>query len=144
VDAMQLGTRQVEAGVLTTTKAGESLQQIMQSTERVGDMITQIAAAATEQSAATQQINNSVDQIAKVTRESAEGSGDTAKACQDLSKMALELKTLLAGFKLDESATIHEKSTAVIQSNKKIPARPTPHSPNPESEIEMSSTTRER
>ena len=144
VDAMQLGTRQVEAGVLTTTKAGESLQQIMQSTERVGDMITQIAAAATEQSAATQQINNSVDQIAKVTRESAEGSGDTAKACQDVSKMALELKALLTGFKLGEAAPTREKSTPVIQATKEIPARPTHRSPNPQSEIELSPATRER
>ena len=144
VDAMQLGTRQVEAGVLTTTKAGESLQQIMQSAERVGDMITQIAAAATEQSAATQQVNSSLDQIAKVARETAHGSGETATACQDLSKMAQELKALLAGFKLDEATRTRQKSTAVSQTNKKIPATPTRHSPNPEPELEMSPATRER
>ncbi len=101
--AMELGTKQVEAGVLTTTKAGSSLQQIMQSAEHVGEMVAQIAAAATQQSAATQQVNVSVDQIASVARESAKEADDTATRCQDLSKMAVELRTLLSAFKLQDA-----------------------------------------
>ncbi len=101
--AMELGTKQVEAGVLTATKAGSSLQQIMQSAEHVGEMVAQIAAAATQQSAATQQVNVSVDQIASVARESAKEADDTATRCQDLSKMAAELRTLLSAFKLHDA-----------------------------------------
>lgn len=102
VQAMELGTHQVEAGVETTTQAGMSLHEIIQSAERVGDTVTQIATAATEQSAATEEVNNSVAQIAKVTQETTEGADETAKACQELSRMALELRELLGEFKLHD------------------------------------------
>jgi methyl-accepting chemotaxis protein len=53
VTAMQAGTSQVEEGVQFTSRAGDSLKQIIQMSEQVGEMITQIATAATEQSSAS-------------------------------------------------------------------------------------------
>jgi methyl-accepting chemotaxis protein len=100
VEAMELGTRQVESGVETTTLAGAALCEIMQSAEKVGDMVTQIATAATQQSAATEEVNSSVEQIAKVTQETAEGAHQSAEACKELSRMALELQNLVSEFKL--------------------------------------------
>jgi len=51
VAAMEQGTKQVEEGVTTTARAGDSLKEIIHMSEDVGEMITHIAAAATEQSA---------------------------------------------------------------------------------------------
>src|SRR5438128_1568378 len=70
VGAMEQGTQQVEESVQTTGKAGEALKEIIQMSELVGDMITHIATAATEQSTATEQINNSMEQIANLVKES--------------------------------------------------------------------------
>ena len=101
VAAMEEGTKQVEEGVKTTAQAGDSLKEIIQTSEEVGEMITHIATAATEQSSATEEINNNMDQIAKLVKESAEGAQQSAKACQDLSGLALDLQKMVSNFKLD-------------------------------------------
>jgi methyl-accepting chemotaxis protein len=100
VKAMDLGSRQVEEGVTSTTRAGESLQQIIQMSEEVGSMITHIATAATQQSGATADVNQSMDQIARVGKESAIAAQQSAKACQDLSELALALQNMVGNFKL--------------------------------------------
>jgi methyl-accepting chemotaxis protein len=101
VVAMESGTKQVEAGVETTTQAGSSLHEIIQSAEQVGGMVTHIATAATEQSSATEEVNASIEQIAKITAETAEGSQQAAKACHDLSSLALDLQNVVSQFKLE-------------------------------------------
>ena len=101
VTAMEHGTKQVEEGVSSTAKAGESLQEIIRMSEQVGEMITHIATAATEQSSATEQVNNNMDQIARLVKESAVGAQQSAKACQDLSGLALDLQKMVGEFKLD-------------------------------------------
>jgi methyl-accepting chemotaxis protein len=101
VSAMEQGTRQVEEGVSSTAKAGESLKEIIQMSEQVGEMITHIATAATQQSSATEQVNNNMDQIARLVKESAVGAQQSAKACQDLSSLALDLQKMVGEFKLE-------------------------------------------
>ena len=104
VSAMEQGTTQVEEGVASTAQAGDSLKEIIQMAEQVGEMITHIATAATEQSSASEEVNNNMDQIAKLVKESAAGAQQSAKACQDLSGLALDLQKMVANFKLgDES-----------------------------------------
>jgi hypothetical protein len=68
--------------------------------EQVGEMITHIATAATEQSSASEQVNNNMEQIAKLVRESSVGAQQSAKACQDLSGLALDLQKMVSNFKL--------------------------------------------
>jgi len=105
VDKMQSGTQQVEKGVEVTAKAGGSLKQIIGQAEHVGEMVTHIATAATEQSSATEQVNANMDQINKLVAESAEGAQQSAQACEQLSGLALELQNLVARFKLGSGAT---------------------------------------
>jgi methyl-accepting chemotaxis protein len=100
VTAMENGTRQVEEGVDLTAKAGDSLRAIIQVSEQVGGMITEIATAATEQSSTTEQVNGNVEQIARLGKESAIGAQQSAIACQDLSSLALNLQNLVGKFKL--------------------------------------------
>ena len=102
VTAMESGTKQVEEGVSSTAKAGDSLRAIIQMSEQVGGMITEIATAATEQSSTTEQVNQNIDQIAKLGKESAIGAQQSATACQDLSGLALDLQTMVGKFKLEQ------------------------------------------
>ena len=102
VEKMQSGTQQVEKGVEVTAKAGESLKQIIVQAEHVGEMVTHIATAATEQSSATEQVNANMEQINKLVAESAEGAQQSAKACEQLSSLALELQNLVSRFKLGQ------------------------------------------
>ena len=101
VKAMESGSRQVEEGVELTARAGESLQQIIRMSEEVGSMITHITTAATQQSGATIEINQNMDQIAQLVKESADASQQSAKACQDLSELALALQNMVGSFKLE-------------------------------------------
>jgi methyl-accepting chemotaxis protein len=100
VSAMESGTQQVQEGVTSTAKAGESLHAIIQMSEQVGEMISEIATAATEQSSTTDQVNGNVDQISRLVKESAIGAQQSATACQDLSVLALDLQTMVGRFKL--------------------------------------------
>jgi methyl-accepting chemotaxis protein len=105
VAAMHEGTKQVEEGVQTTARAGDSLKQIIHMSEQVGEMITHIATAATEQSSATEQVNQNVEQINRLVSESAIGSQQAAKACQDLSELALDLQKMVSSFRLEAAPT---------------------------------------
>ena len=100
VTAMEEGTKQVEEGVSSTSRAGDSLKQIIHMSEQVGEMITHIATAATEQSSASEEINNNMEQIAKLVKESTDGAQQSAKACSDLSGLALDLQKMVGNFKL--------------------------------------------
>ncbi len=102
VEAMESGTKNVEEGVNSATQAGEALQDIIHASEQVGEMIVHIATAATEQSSATEQVNSNMEQIAKLVQESAVGAQQSAKACADLSNLALDMQALVGRFKLGD------------------------------------------
>ena len=101
VGAMEAGTKQVEEGVTSTAQAGDSLKEIIHMSEQVGEMITHIATAATEQSSTSEEINRNIDEISKLVKESAVGAQQSAKACQDLSGLAFDLQKMVGNFKLD-------------------------------------------
>jgi methyl-accepting chemotaxis protein len=101
VKAMELGNREVETGVTKTSASGAALEEIIKMAEGVGDMIAQIATAATEQSSTTEQINANVAQISNATQESSAAAEHTAKACADLSGLAFDLQKIVGQFKLD-------------------------------------------
>ena len=105
VTAMEAGTQQVEEGVHSTAEAGQSLNQIIELAEQVGEMITHIATAATEQFSASEQVNQSMDQIARLIQESAAGTQEAAKACQHLSGLALDLQKMVNDFRLGHVKT---------------------------------------
>ncbi|HXZ11183.1 MAG TPA: methyl-accepting chemotaxis protein [Candidatus Sulfotelmatobacter sp.] len=113
VTAMEGGTKQVESGVEMTTQAGSSLHEIIQSAEQVGEMVTHIATAATEQSSATEEVNTNIEQIAKITAETAEGAQQSAKACHDLSNLALDLQNIVGQFKIGTNGGSHKPASRV-------------------------------
>lgn len=103
VAAMQQNNVEVEKGVKSTVLAGDSLGVIIEMSENVGSMVTNIATAAAEQSATTESINSNVDQIAKITAAHAAGAQQTSKALEDLSGLALNLQQLVGQFRLESN-----------------------------------------
>ncbi len=101
VEAMQAGTKLVELGVESTTQAGNSLHEIIKTSELVGDMILLIASASTEQSSASEEININIEQIAQIAQETAAGSQESAKAVHELSKLATNLQTIVNKFRVN-------------------------------------------
>jgi methyl-accepting chemotaxis protein len=107
VEAMQGGSRQVQEGVETTGQAGRSLSDIIRTAEKVGEMVSYIAAASAQQSNATEEVNANIERISKITREAAAGSQQAARACQDLSGMALDLQKMVSQFKVGHNGNGH-------------------------------------
>lgn len=104
VQAMDKGSGEVQTGVDKTAASGAALQDIIKLSEQVGDMIAQIATAATEQSSATVQINANVAQISGAATESSATANEMAKACQDVSGLAFDLQKIVSGFKVDSGS----------------------------------------
>ena len=100
VSAMEAGTKEVQRGVESTTLAGSSLHEIIETNQGVNDMIAHIATAATEQAAATEQINKSISEIARITASSAQVTQQSQQALEDLSQLAQNLQALVRQFRL--------------------------------------------
>ena len=104
VQAMGQGTVQVRKGVVATGEAGSKLRMIIEGADEAAGMVNRIAAAATEQSAATDEVNSNVNQIARISNETASGARTSAKACEALTELALDLDSLISKFKVDDES----------------------------------------
>jgi methyl-accepting chemotaxis protein len=101
VAGMEQGINEVQQGRELADKAGESLTAIASFSQKVMDMIQQIATAAEEQSAASEQIARSVEGIARVTKENATGVEQSAAAAEQLNRQAEGLQKMVSRFKVN-------------------------------------------
>jgi methyl-accepting chemotaxis protein len=102
--AMEAGTSQVEEGVKTTERTGESLQEIIRVNDGLRDMINQIAVTTAQQSATSTEVSSNVSEIARLAQESSHGAEEAAKACDELSAMALDLEKIVSQFTMRAGA----------------------------------------
>jgi methyl-accepting chemotaxis protein len=100
VEAMQAGTTLVAQGVESTAQAGGTLRQIIEASGQVDEMITQIASAVTEQSAATDEVNRNLERISQDTANTAGVAGQAARAAEELTTFAHDLQRVVRQFKL--------------------------------------------
>jgi methyl-accepting chemotaxis protein len=82
-------------------RAGTSINGIIQASDRVKEMISQIATASLEQSAATDEVNRTLNEIAQVIDHSTAGTQDSAKASAELSRLAGDLQAHVTEFRLE-------------------------------------------
>ncbi|MGO9086064.1 MAG: methyl-accepting chemotaxis protein [Terriglobales bacterium] len=101
VAAMQAGSKEVELGVAATREAGSALREIIEVSERVGEMVGHIAAAATQQLSATGDMNRSAERIADIAVTTATGALQATKALEDLANLAAEIQGQLAQFRME-------------------------------------------
>jgi methyl-accepting chemotaxis protein len=98
---MQAGTQKLEQEVQASSQTGNALKQIATQSELLREMTTHIAGAASGQSSATQRMNQNLEQINTLFKESELGTQQAAKACLELSDLALDLDKTVRNFKLD-------------------------------------------
>lgn len=103
VESMTTGNLEVEKGRQLADKAGESLSEIIKSAEQVGDIVTQVAAASQQQSAAAEQISKNVEAISNVSHQSAIGIQQIAKASEDLSMLTTNLQNMIQEFEIEDN-----------------------------------------
>jgi methyl-accepting chemotaxis protein len=90
----------VGAGVELVSRTGGSLGEIVSSAEGLQTMVTQIASATEQMSAASEEINREIVQIAAVTNETSASSEVTAVSASSLLGLSDRLQNLMGSFRI--------------------------------------------
>ncbi|MEM1096027.1 MAG: methyl-accepting chemotaxis protein [Bacteroidota bacterium] len=101
VTSMARGREEVAEGLQLADQAGEALGLIVRDTNHMVDLITQIAAAAEEQSKVSETISTNMDAISTVANESAVGVSQVAEAADHLGQMTSDLNGLVQQFQVE-------------------------------------------
>jgi len=88
----------VESGTKLVTDAGATMQEIVQSVRRVADVISEITAAATEQSAGIKGINQAIGDLDQMTQQNAALVEQSAAAAESLREQASRMKQAVSVF----------------------------------------------
>ena len=100
VQAMKENESTAEAAAMKGDKAAEALRQITEVIEKLSDMNTQTASAATEQSSVAEEISRSVQKVRDISEQTMTGANETNSASQELARLAHTLQNLISRFKL--------------------------------------------
>ena len=93
----------VAVGTRLVSDAGTTMGDIVQSVQRVTDMMGEITAASTEQSAGIAQVNQAVGNLDQMTQQNAALVEESAAAAQSLREQAEQLAQVVAAFRLPAS-----------------------------------------
>ena len=97
---MNEGTTEVETGVELANKAGQALRQVVEGSQKVTNMIMQIAAATEQQSAASSEISGNVEKISNLSQENNAAASQTSQSADDLLNLATGLQEMVSRFKV--------------------------------------------
>ncbi|HGE8238698.1 methyl-accepting chemotaxis protein [Aeromonas sp. 82P] len=86
--------------VTQSEQTGTGIQQIEEAVAQIADMAIQIASACGEQDAVSDELSRNVERINESANEVALGADHTARACLELSQLAVGLKQTIGRFRL--------------------------------------------
>ncbi len=90
----------VDAGGKQVDEAGSTMGEIVQSIQRVADIMSEITAASVEQSAGIDEIGKAVTLLDETTQQNSALVEESAAAAESLKEMAARLAEAVAGFRL--------------------------------------------
>ncbi|WP_119157938.1 methyl-accepting chemotaxis protein [Caldimonas tepidiphila] len=94
----------VESGSSQVATAGGTMKGIVEAVRRLGDIVSEIAAASSEQSGGIGQVNQAVGQLDRMTQQNAALVEESAAAAESLRQQARQLSGLVNGFRLARAA----------------------------------------
>ncbi|MDP1938842.1 MAG: methyl-accepting chemotaxis protein, partial [Hylemonella sp.] len=113
----------VESGTQLVTDAGATMNDIVQSVRRVADVIGEITAASSEQSAGISQVNNSIANLDQMTQQNAALVEQSAAAAQSMREQADQLTQAVAVFKVNGMAAMPQRPVMNVTPRSE-PAKP--------------------
>ena len=96
--------QQVESGAGLVSEAGATMREVLQTVQRMHELMVEISHAGREQSAGIQQVHQAITQMDGVTHQNAALVEQAATAAHSLHEQAEALDRLVSVFKLDERA----------------------------------------
>ena len=112
-EAMRSSMLHVKSGVGSARSAGDALANIIQGSEALQRMVTQIAAASAQQSYVTQSVNDNVNEISRIIEFTTTSSVHAVDACDRLSSLAADLNQLVGSFKVRDELLHAGERTAI-------------------------------
>src|SRR5690606_3362682 len=98
----------VESGSQLVKGAGTSMNEILNSVNRVSDIIGEITAASLEQSQGIEQVNVAITQLDQMTQQNSALVEESAAAAQSLQDQAGRLAQAVSAFKLGQGESARE------------------------------------
>jgi methyl-accepting chemotaxis protein len=126
IEAMRTSMGHVEGGVGSARAAGDALARIIQGSEAVQKMVTQIATASTQQSYATQSVNTSLSEISSIIEATSSSSARAVDACDRVSHLAADLNQLVGAFKVRDELVEPEEGESAPDSSGPAGGQPGP------------------
>jgi methyl-accepting chemotaxis protein len=105
ISMMEQGKQLATQSVSNAKEAGENLQQIVNSSSTVMDMVQRIAAATEEQSTTSEEVSNNMEQISEVIKNNFRLSEEMKKALAGLSYLAQDVMVQTMYFKTADNET---------------------------------------
>lgn len=105
VEAMHGSLGHAQSGVSAAQSTGEVLASIIRGSESLQVMVTQIANASDEQSAATRSVEDNINEIVRLGERTITSSASAVAACDHLSELAGDLNELVGSFKVRGEGT---------------------------------------
>jgi methyl-accepting chemotaxis protein len=126
-DLIDESVKNAEGGVNTNEEVLSNLAEIREGVNKVGDVMTEIAAGSDQQSEGISQINVAVDQMNKVTQQNAANSEESASAAEELSAQATEMQSLVATYQLSQVQVQGQPQASLQMKGQRAPhAAPAP------------------
>ncbi len=116
----------VQGGSALVAQAGETMNEIVTSVQRVTDIMGEITAAASEQAQGIAQVNTAVNELDQMTQQNAALVEQSAAAASSMKDQAHRLATVVAAFKLDDKAVVAQAPSAAPKAKPAAPAAPRP------------------
>ena len=104
---------QVEHGFLLVGDAGKTMDSIVQSIQRVSDIVGEISSATIEQSSSIRQVVEAVGQMDRFTQQNAALVEQSAAAAESMAKQAQQLVQAVSVFSLAGEAGLFEEPSTI-------------------------------
>jgi methyl-accepting chemotaxis protein len=96
--------RNSENGVAINFEVLKNFQEIAEKTNKVSQVVAEIAAASEQQDEGISQVNKAVEQLNLLTQQNAANAEESASAAEEMSSQSEEMRSMVAHFKLSDSA----------------------------------------
>ncbi len=120
-ELIQSSVQKVRVGSEYVNETGDALNDIVTSAKKVGDIVSEIAAASAEQSTGIRQVNQAVSQMDEMTQQNAALAEEASAASMSMTDQAIAMMKLVAFFKIKKGTKFEYKNIppmlASLQSN---------------------------
>jgi methyl-accepting chemotaxis protein len=124
-ELIQTSIQRVRSGTEFVNETGTALNEIVGGVKKVGDIISEIAAASIEQSQGIEQVNQAVSQMDEITQQNAALAEQASAASVSMSDQSNNMTSLLQFFSVGSGAV----NTASAASMATAPISPAPAKP---------------